>query len=187
MLPPCRVGDARKISPPKKPSLAARRAQLMLRHGNLVAPQTMAHDPLRNAADAQAQSLSGRHDCDPAQPSGKSTPTSNHAGLAWPRLGGRSPHPLAVGYPLVVKWRIRRQPCSNAAPTLLLLIGKDGAARTRPLRRGAGRDRRADVASRGASLSTMPAFGTRGWTTCIWQDCARPNCARSEPQVADLL
>jgi hypothetical protein len=32
----------------------------------------------------------------------------------------------------------------------------------------------------GAWLGTLPAFGTRGWTTCIWRDCARPECARAE-------
>jgi hypothetical protein len=32
----------------------------------------------------------------------------------------------------------------------------------------------------GAWLGTLPAFGTRGWTTCIWRDCARPECARPE-------
>jgi len=41
-----------------------------------------------NAADAHAQSLSGRHDSDPARRSGKSTPTSNPARLAWLRLAG---------------------------------------------------------------------------------------------------
>ena len=106
------------------------------------APKTPQARTLRASGDARI----------PTPPDGPALPLPILDRLAWPGLGGRSLRPPA-GRSLLA-----------AAPPLLLLTVKGGAARSRPHRRGAGRDRRPDGASPGASLSALPAFGTRGWT-----------------------
>jgi hypothetical protein len=142
-----------------------------------------------NAADAHAQSLSGRPDSDPARRSGKSNPTSKLARPAWLRLAAaRRIRPPSWA-------QSKRQPWSNAGPTVLLLIGKDGAARSRPYRRGVGRDRRTDRASPRRLAWDLASF-RHAWVDVLHLARLRkaqvrpssPKCApRSETQVADLL
>jgi hypothetical protein len=96
-----------------------------------------------NAADARAQSLSGA--TIPTLPNGPANPilpstSLDWLGSDWRALAASACRPRSA----CRQGPSKRQPWPNAAPNRLLLIGKDGAARSRPYRRGVGRDRRAD-------------------------------------------
>lgn len=190
MLPPCRFGDARKISPPKKPSLVVRRAQLMLRHGNLVAPQTMAHDQLRKRRRRARRAC--RAATIPILPDGPANPILpptllDWLGSDWRALAASACRPRSA---CRQGPKAKGNPGPTPPPTVLLLIGKDGAARSRPYRRGVGRDRRADGGFPPAlGLGPCQLSAHVGGRPASGETAQGPSARapRSETQVADLL
>jgi hypothetical protein len=128
-----------------------------------------------NAADAHAQTFWGGRDSDPARGSGTATfqPSPDWLG---PDLAGARRIRLLAARCVPPPRPLCRWPARVALPDLGRIDAElpeiVGLMRRRP----------------GASPSALPAFGTRGGhEPQLGRGRARPNCPRSETQVADLL
>ena len=97
-----------------------------------------------NAADARAQSLSGA--TIPTLPDGPANPILPSTSLDWLGSDWRALAASACRPRSACRQgpKAKGNPGPTPPPTVLLLIGKDGAARSRPYRRGFGRDRRVE-------------------------------------------